>query len=148
MDQHRLAKLEQLFSIRHFVNAIDRRLPVPHEFARGQFVGEQHQLFDKLMRDVVLDLLEAQGFALRIQPHFDFGEFKIQRAGGEPLPAQERCQLPSDVKFTCQGVMRGTLEMGKSLFVSQTHHASNHRFCKAHVADPPVASDFGEDRKS
>ena len=81
-------------------------------------LASKHQLFDQLVRDVVLDLFEAQRLALRIQPDLDLGKLEIERAGGETLATQERRQFPGDVELARESVMRAGAERVKaSLYV-------------------------------
>ena len=96
MKQRGFAKLGELFGIGLLVNALEGRLPALHEFACNEFIGQQHQLLDQLVGNVVFDLLEPQCPALSVQPDLHLGKFKIQRTRGKALATQERRQFPRD----------------------------------------------------
>src|SRR4051812_16219716 len=69
--QDQLPIFADLFRIGIFVDAIDRRNEPVFQLTSDGFVRGEHELFDQLMRLVVLDSLELDRFALLVEPHLD-----------------------------------------------------------------------------
>ena len=70
MAQHIFAIFLQSLVIRRLVNAIHRRAIQAHQPRRHRLVRQQHELLDKLMRNIVLHPLDSQYFAALVQPDF------------------------------------------------------------------------------
>ena len=60
------------------MNAVDRRNSARLQLACDRFVRRQHELFDELMRFVILDPLQLHRLARVIQTHFYFGEIEVE----------------------------------------------------------------------
>ena len=77
MTEDVLAKFVDAARVGFFVDAVDGLLILAHQPRGHGFVGEQHVFLDQLMRNVVLDLFNAQDTALFVEADLGFG--KIQR---------------------------------------------------------------------
>ena len=126
------------------VNAVDRRLPGQLELAGDDLVGEEHELFDELVRFVVLDAFEALGFAVFVEPHFDLGKIEVEGALGEAVFAEERRELPSGVNAFAGLVLGFVLKNGVGLLVSQARGAADNRLGEARARDFPLFINLGE----
>ena len=69
------------------MDTVDGLLILAHQARRHGFVGEQHVFLDQLMRDVVLDLLDAQDAALFVEADFGFGKIQRERTVLKAQPA-------------------------------------------------------------
>ena len=69
--------LIELIGVWFFVNPIDIWLVAPLEVARHEFVGQEHQFLDELMRDVIFDQFQPDGTTIGIKPDLDLGHFQI-----------------------------------------------------------------------
>jgi len=70
--------------VRLLVHAVNRLLILPHEARSDSFVGQHHEFFDQLVRDVVLNFFDARNASLFIEPDFVLGEIEVERTGFEP----------------------------------------------------------------
>ena len=86
--EHELTVLSQLFWIWIFVNAIDCWNCALFQFPRHRFICRQHEFFDQLMRFIVLDALQSNWFAVRIDRDFYLWKIKLQRAVFESFSPQ------------------------------------------------------------
>ena len=69
------------------MDAVNVRLALILEVACYLLVGQQHELLDELVGDIVLNKFKLHGMALLIQPDLHFGHLKVESSGGEaPFP--------------------------------------------------------------
>src|SRR6478752_4423199 len=83
-----LTVLSQFFRIWIFMNAIDCWNCALFQFPRHSFICDQHEFLDQLMRFIVLDALQSNWFALRIDRDFYLWKIKLQRAVFESFSPQ------------------------------------------------------------
>src|SRR4030095_6354486 len=76
--QNKLAIFAELFRIRIFVNAVDRRNRAMPELTPNRFIRREHEFFDQLMRFVVLDPFEPDRLVVGIVINFHFREIEIE----------------------------------------------------------------------
>ena len=86
-------KLQNLFRVGLFVNAVKRRNAAVLEVARHTFVGGQHELFDDAVRDVALRARDADHAAVLVEFDFRLWQIEINRAARVALPVQQPRQL-------------------------------------------------------
>ena len=96
--EDQLPIFRQLLRIGIFVDAINGWNEPVLQLARDGFIRREHELLDQLMGLVVLDPLELDRLALRVEPHFHFRKIEIERALLETVLAQERRHFPGDVE--------------------------------------------------
>ena len=89
------AKFLEPFFVRRFVDAIHCRAMLSHQAGGGGFVGQKHELFDELMRDVVVGFFDARNSAFVVQKDFGFGKVEVKRASAETIGANLPMSLPT-----------------------------------------------------
>ena len=135
----------ELFRIGLFVNAVDVGLIAPLEMACHEFIGQEHQLLDQLVGDVVLDQFQLHGASLAIEPDFHLRHFQIKRPGGKAALAKGGGAVPGGMDTTAYFVVRGGLKQGKGLPVGEACRTPDDRTAKPDMADRAVAVNVCKD---
>ena len=68
MTEDMIAVILKAARIRGFVSAVDGGAFQLHETSRDRFVGEEHELLDKLVGDVVVVDIDPFHFTARVEP--------------------------------------------------------------------------------
>jgi hypothetical protein len=97
MAENVLAIFVDAAFVRFFVDAVDGLLIFVHQPRGHGFVGEEHVFLDQLMRDVVLDLLDARDAALFVEADFGFGKIQRERTVLEAQAANFLRETPPRV---------------------------------------------------
>ena len=141
----KVAVLVELLRFGLLVNAVDVGLLAAFEVACDQFVGQQHQLLDELVGDVILDEFELGRPALLVQPDLDLRHLEIESAGGEAFLPEGRGAVPRGMDAAAHFILWRSLEEGECLPVGQAGGAADHGAPEADIADRAVAVDLGKD---
>src|SRR5215471_4456321 len=89
--------LGEFFRVWVFVNAVDAGNRALLELACDRLVCRQHELFDQLMRFVVLNAFQSYRMTLFIDPDFYLWKIEVERAVLESFPPQQCCELPGEM---------------------------------------------------
>ena len=95
-------ELLELLDLQHvglLVDAIDARHAAPFDVGRDGLVGEQHELFDQLVRDVALGLDDRLDLAGVVDDDFGFRQIEIDRAAPLAAPVQDVKQLAHQLEL-------------------------------------------------
>ena len=122
-----LAILRQAPLFRLFVDAVNRLQVQLHQARRHRLVRQQHELFDQLVRNVVLHPLDARDPALFVEPDFALGKIQVERAGLEAQPPDALGQLVRVVQHARDRVRRFRLQERHYLAVTEAPLGMNHR---------------------
>ena len=112
--------------IRSLVDPVDRGTIQGHEAGRDGFVGQEHELLDQLMGDVVVMPFDAQHPALVIQPDFGFRKIHFQRTGREPRSADELRHFVGLVQHFFDGIGGLALQHRQGFLIGKAPLGMNH----------------------
>ena len=111
--EHLFPQLGELFRLGRVVDAGNERQLRLMKFSRGDFVRQQHEFFDELVRFVVLDLLDALREAVGVDVDFDFGHVEVERAVAHAFFAKLRGDRPQRANVRAQLAELRVAEFGK-----------------------------------
>ena len=109
MTEDVLAKFVDAARVGFFVDAVDGLLILAHQPRGHGFVGEQHVFLDQLMRNVVLDLFNAQDTALFVEADLGFGKIQRERTVLEAQAADLLGEFVGVVQHALDGIIRWRL---------------------------------------
>ena len=127
------------------MDPVDVGLALPLEVACHQFIGQEHQLLDELVGDVVLHFLELDWPAVLIEPDLHFWHLQVERPGGKAFFPEHRGAVPCRVHATPCLVLGRSLQQREGLSVGQPGGAADDGPSEADMSDRTVAVDVCED---
>ena len=99
--------------IRFLMNPVDGRNRSFSGLPGNQFVRQEHELLDQLMRNIVLFAHQADCLSFRIQDHAHFRHVQFQGALLEPPLPQDRREAPGAMDITFKPGRRLSLQNAK-----------------------------------
>ncbi len=138
MAEHFLAVFLEPLVVRRLVDAVERRAVHGHQARRHGFVGQQHELLDELVRNVVLDLLHAQHPPALVEADLGLGEIEVQGAGLETRAADLLGQGIGVVEHLLDRVRGAALEQGQHFLVIVSALGADHGGIEVGLQDLPV----------
>ena len=165
----------QLLGVGFVVDAADVRNLRLVEGLRDRLVGQEHELFDELVRFVVLDHHGAVGPAVLIAVDFDFLHVQVERPDTEAFGPQDFADGPEVRNHRADEVQLGVGEFGQrtpgrarlvgrrgrqgadglvgvaaqesvGLLIGQAFAARDHRVRKLSLHELGVRREFADDR--